>query len=161
MVVVRVVRLREIVAQLLANSPPEILIGHIHSISVAAKAVLVKRRVAFSIACVAVLVIVLGFMAFYRASTDNLGARPQPAHDYATAMARAKQQQRVDDVEAAPQGRSILLVHGQCTPRAVVLLHGYTNSPAQMDSLANLLYREGDNVYVPRLPHHAERAGRA
>jgi esterase/lipase len=42
-----------------------------------------------------------------------------------------------------------------------VLLHGYTNSPAQMDSLANLLYREGDNVYVPRLPHHAERAGRA
>ena len=31
----------------------------------------------------------------------------------------------------------------------------------QFASFAALLYRKGDNVYVPRLPHHAERADEA
>jgi carboxylesterase len=39
----------------------------------------------------------------------------------------------------------------------VVLLHGFTNSPRQFLPLARQLFAEGDNVYVPRMPHHAER----
>jgi len=42
-----------------------------------------------------------------------------------------------------------------------VLLHGFTDSPAQFAELADSLYQRGDNVYVPRLPHHAERSGDA
>jgi pimeloyl-ACP methyl ester carboxylesterase len=38
-----------------------------------------------------------------------------------------------------------------------VLFHGLTNCPQQFDALAQLLYARGDNVYVPRLPHHGHR----
>ena len=48
-------------------------------------------------------------------------------------------------------------MHGAKTPRAVVLLHGFTDSPRQFAALADSLYALGDNVFVPRLPHHAER----
>jgi esterase/lipase len=58
-----------------------------------------------------------------------------------------------------PKGRSRLLDHGRRTPVVVLLLHGYTNSPAQFDSLGRMLHRAGANVYVPRLPHHAEVNG--
>jgi carboxylesterase len=39
----------------------------------------------------------------------------------------------------------------------VVLLHGFTDSPRQFATLADSLFAQGDNVFVPRLPHHAER----
>lgn len=76
-------------------------------------------------------------------------------------MAAVSGVQRADDSVATPRGRSIVLTHGRATARAIVLLHGFTNSPLQFDSLAALLYREGDNVYVPRLPDHAVRGGGA
>jgi alpha-beta hydrolase superfamily lysophospholipase len=53
------------------------------------------------------------------------------------------------------------MTHGAPTARIVVLFHGLTNSPKQYEHLAALLYASGDNVYVPRLPHHAERNGNA
>jgi esterase/lipase len=61
----------------------------------------------------------------------------------------------------APGGRTVLLTHGRRTPRVDVLLHGFTDSPSQFAELADSLYQRGDNVYVPRLPHHAERSGDA
>jgi esterase/lipase len=39
----------------------------------------------------------------------------------------------------------------------VVLFHGFTDSPRQFAALADSLFAGGDNVFVPRLPHHAER----
>jgi esterase/lipase len=53
------------------------------------------------------------------------------------------------------------MTHGTPTARIVVLFHGLTNSPKQYEHLAAILYAAGDNVYVPRLPHHAERNGNA
>jgi esterase/lipase len=38
-----------------------------------------------------------------------------------------------------------------------VLLHGFTNSPTQFQGVGERLFAIGDNVYIPRLPHHAER----
>jgi alpha-beta hydrolase superfamily lysophospholipase len=38
-----------------------------------------------------------------------------------------------------------------------VLFHGLTNCPQQFDAFAQLLYARGENVYVPRLPHHGHR----
>ena len=103
------------------------------------------------------LLAVFAAIAFAPLRTGDL--KPAPAHplDYASAIAAVSRRQRVDDSVAVPNGRSILLVHGRATATAVVLLHGYTNSPRQFSELANILFERGDNVYVPRLPHHAER----
>jgi esterase/lipase len=107
----------------------------------------------------AVLVVLLAALVPTR--TSDLTPRPSPARDYADALRRVQQQQRGDDRVVAAGGRSILMTHGRRTPRAVVLLHGFTNSPRQFEALAATLYATGDNVYVPRLPRHAERHGTA
>ncbi|HET7459389.1 MAG TPA: alpha/beta fold hydrolase, partial [Gemmatimonadaceae bacterium] len=37
--------------------------------------------------------------------------------------------------------------------------HGFTDSPRQFAPIGERLFAEGANVYIPRLPHHAERRG--
>ena len=103
--------------------------------------------------------VVVGVVATIPTRTGDLRAHPAPAPSYQAAVAFAQAQQAIDDSVAVPMGRSILLTHGHRTARAVVLLHGFTDSPRQFADLADSLYAEGDNVYVPRLPHHAERGG--
>ena len=83
-----------------------------------------------------------------------------PAADYSAAVARAQLRQAQDDSVVAPGGRSILMGHGERTARVFVLLHGFTDSPKQFESLGQRLFATGDNVYIPRLPHHAEAQGR-
>lgn len=107
------------------------------------------------------LLILISLVAFVPVPTDGLQSRPRPLSSYAASMAAVSRVQRKDDSIAAPAGRTLALTHGHATARAVVLLHGITNSPLQFDSLAELFYRENDNVYVPRLPQHAERGGDA
>ena len=80
-----------------------------------------------------------------------------PPIDYVDAAARVAQRQAADDSVVARGGRSILMTHGRRTPRVFVLLHGFTDSPTQFQSLGDRLFATGDNVYIPRLPHHAER----
>ncbi len=101
----------------------------------------------------------LGLAAFLPSRAGDLSPHPDPAGSYASAVTGAARQQAIDDSVASPGGRTILLTHGHRTPRAVVLLHGFTNSPRQFLEIANELYATGDNVYVPRLPHHAEDHG--
>jgi len=87
--------------------------------------------------------------------------RPLPAQtadsNYARSIAAIAQRQAVDDSIGAPGARSILLTGGAPTPRVIVLLHGLTDSPRQFERLAYLLYADGNNVYVPRLPEHGLR----
>jgi len=61
------------------------------------------------------------------------------------------------------KGRTIARVHGSRRPRAVVLLHGLSSSPAQFGRFAEELFGRGHNVVVPRLPRHghADRLSRA
>ena len=80
-----------------------------------------------------------------------------PPIAYAEAVERIARRQAADDSVVAVGGRSILMTHGNRTPRAFVLLHGFTNSPTQFEELGNRFFAAGDNVYIPRLPHHAER----
>ncbi|MGI5239477.1 alpha/beta fold hydrolase [Dactylosporangium sp. CA-139066] len=47
-----------------------------------------------------------------------------------------------------------VLTHGGRRPRSVLLLHGYTHSPAQLDALAARFFDRGYNVLVPRAPGH-------
>jgi esterase/lipase len=80
-----------------------------------------------------------------------------PAPTYEDAVARVARRQAADDSVVAQGGRSVLLTHGRRTPRAYILLHGFTNSPSQFLDVGERLFATGDNVYMPRLPHHAER----
>jgi esterase/lipase len=109
-------------------------------------------------AAVAVLIVLA---AAVPVRTTGLVSRAAPARSYGDAVERIARRQHDDDLVAAEGGRSIFLTHGDRSARAVVLLHGFTNSPRQFEHLAAMLYAAGDNVYVPRLPHHAERNGTA
>jgi esterase/lipase len=101
--------------------------------------------------------IALGIAAVIPARAGDLRSHPHPARDYGTAVSRARAIVASDDSIVAEGGASILLIHPAKSPRAVVLFHGFTNSPKQFAELADSLYASGDNVFVPRLPHHAER----
>ena len=87
--------------------------------------------------------------------------QPLPAQQGQTAfrssVAAIARRQAIDDAIAAPGARSILLVGGAPTARAIVLLHGLTDSPRQFEAFAYLLHADGNNVYVPRLPEHGLR----
>jgi esterase/lipase len=63
----------------------------------------------------------------------------------------------LDDASVLPAARTALLDHGRRTPLAVVLLHGFTNNPAQFVQLAPQLHAGGANVFVPRMPEHGDR----
>jgi esterase/lipase len=81
-----------------------------------------------------------------------------PPPTYEDAAARIARRQAADDSVVVPGSRSILLTHDRRTPRAFVLLHGFTNSPSQFQDVGERLFAmTGDNVYIPRLPHHAVR----
>ena len=112
-----------------------------------------------ALAAAAALLIILAATVPVR--TAELVSRAAPATSYADAVERIARRQQADDLVAAEGGRSIFLTHGARSARAVVLFHGFTNSPRQFEHLAAMLHAAGDNVYVPRLPHHAERNGTA
>lgn len=101
--------------------------------------------------------LILGLAAVLPATAGDVRSHSKPTHTYSDAVARARRQIAADDSIAAPGGSTILLTHGGRTPRVVVLFHGFTDSPRQFAALADSLYAQGDNVLVPRLPHHAER----
>jgi pimeloyl-ACP methyl ester carboxylesterase len=60
----------------------------------------------------------------------------------------------LDHAFVGDKGRTIAHLHEGRRPRAVVLLHGMTASPAQFSRYAGDLFARGHNVLVPRLPRH-------
>jgi len=101
--------------------------------------------------------LVLGLAAMLPATAGDVRSHPNPTRGYSDAVARARREISADDSIAAIGGSTILLAHGARSARAVILFHGFTDSPRQFAALADSLYAQGDNVLVPRLPHHAER----
>jgi alpha-beta hydrolase superfamily lysophospholipase len=65
------------------------------------------------------------------------------------------------DPAVLPESRTALLTHGDRTARAVLLLHGYTHGPQQMDALARDFFARGYNVWIPRMPGHGTTDSRA
>lgn len=88
-------------------------------------------------------------------------AAAQAPLPYARAVAMIARRQAADDSVAVPGARSILLTRGAPTARAIVLLHGLTDSPRQFEALAYRHHADGNNVFVPRFPRHALRGGDA
>lgn len=60
----------------------------------------------------------------------------------------------LDGPKVNPQCQSRLYTHGRTTERSLVLLHGFTNCPQQMDALGAQFYAQGWNVFIPRYPRH-------
>lgn len=98
----------------------------------------------------------LGVALFRPVETADLVAVRIGVPSYANAVQRVARTTAHEDSVAVPSGHSILMVHGHRTPRAIVLFHGVTNSPRQFRVFAQRVFDEGANVYIPRLPHHAE-----
>jgi esterase/lipase len=81
----------------------------------------------------------------------------KPAHGYEEGLARARAFMALDGADVLPAARTALFEHRGRTPLAVVLLHGYTNNPAQYAAFAPMLFERGVNVFVPRMPEHGDR----
>jgi alpha-beta hydrolase superfamily lysophospholipase len=83
----------------------------------------------------------------------------------ANALTRYRELVAADAVNRAlnPAGRSRLLEQNGGSDRSIVLFHGFTNSPAQMETLGNQFFERGYTVLIPRLPGHglSDRATRA
>jgi esterase/lipase len=80
-----------------------------------------------------------------------------PPLDYQDAIVSIARRQSSDDSIVVPNEGTILLTRGHRTPRAFLLLHGFSDSPTQFKAVGEYLFAAGHNVYIPRLPHHAER----
>jgi pimeloyl-ACP methyl ester carboxylesterase len=117
-------------------------------------AVTVRRVLKWVGVAVLVLLAILAALVLWPASTKGLASTPKPVTDYQRATAaveRIRADERDDVIQPC---RSRVLTHGEKTERAVVLVHGLTNCPAQWERFAREVYERGWNVLVLRLPEH-------
>lgn len=85
---------------------------------------------------------------------EDLTASTPSRATYDQAMVTANTLMSADGANVRPECRSRVQTHGQKTEKSVVLLHGFTNCPAQYGVIAQAYYDNGYNVVVPRLPAH-------
>jgi pimeloyl-ACP methyl ester carboxylesterase len=86
-----------------------------------------------------------------------LAYHPLPDMTYAETVAAVRQRIREAPANIRPECRGMMLEHGRPTGRVFVLMHGLTNCPAQFRRFGELLYRNGCNVVILRLPFHGEQ----
>lgn len=63
----------------------------------------------------------------------------------------------LDGPNVNPVCQTRLYEHGRRVERSLVLLHGFTNCPAQFDVIGRLFHAQGWNVLIPRYPRHGYR----
>jgi esterase/lipase len=101
----------------------------------------------------------LSGMLLIGVDTSPLQADPRAYGGYEAAVVAFDSMRAAEGPLVMPDGGSLLYVHGHRTPRAILLLHGLTNSPRQFRELADQFHGRGYNVFVPRLPLHGLREG--
>jgi carboxylesterase len=76
-------------------------------------------------------------------------------HDlYAEGLRVAQTIKDLDGPNVNPLCQTRAYTHGRRTERSLVLLHGFTNCPQQMDSIGRRFFDNGWNVFIPRYPRH-------
>ena len=75
-------------------------------------------------------------------------------NDYAEGIRIAQTIKDLDGPNVNPLCQTRLYTHGHPVDRSLVLLHGFTNCPQQMDTLGRQLFEKGWNVFIPRYPRH-------
>jgi carboxylesterase len=103
------------------------------------------------------LVALLLLLAYWPQSPIPQQYRATPPAPYAETVARLQANLRQSPPEIEPACRDGLLLHGHRTERVFVLMHGFTNCPAQFRQFGERLFRQGHNVLIPRLPFHGQR----
>ncbi len=73
---------------------------------------------------------------------------------YQSAVDIAQGLTALDGPNVNPVCHTRLYTHGHRTERSLVLLHGFTNCPAQFDELGRRFFARGWNVLIPRYPRH-------
>lgn len=95
------------------------------------------------------------WLAFRPISTTSLESNPAPVRSFEEAVAGVQAMQDQDNSDLA---RDVcitkLLEHGTQTEHCIVLLHGFTTCPEQFHALGKQYFEAGDNVLIPRMPHH-------
>ena len=110
-------------------------------------------------------VVILGIIAFvllvgiFPISLDGFEAQPNPINDYDQAVARVEQLQQEGKPITKEISHSILMTHGDKTEDVYVLVHGVTNAPREFEELGKMLYDQGANVLILRMPKHGLLSG--
>ena len=98
--------------------------------------------------------LLLGSTFLLHRRKKHLQSNPHPVGNYNEAIRRIRRTQEKEKSFVSDQGRTILLTHNKKTKWSVILLHGYTNCPAQFRELGQLFFERGCNVFIPRMPYH-------
>lgn len=106
---------------------------------------------------VVALLAVLAVVLFTPVLDRDLASNANPTATYDEAMVRADVLLAADGRDVNPVCRSRVYDQGERSATAVVLLHGFTNCPAQWDAVAQAYVDAGYSVVVPRLPGHGEQ----
>jgi len=114
---------------------------------------MIKRVVLITGSIVIGLLAILLLVAVFPLGAD-LESDPQPVAGYDEAVQRidaiiADEEERVCD-----ECRTRFYTHGKKTEKAVLLIHGLTNSPRQFVELGQEFYDDGYNVLIMRMPYH-------
>ena len=109
-------------------------------------------RVVFVALGLFVLLIVAALVYSWTMPDFTPASHPHPAKSYAEAVARIHAERNADP--ASVKYHEIFVGQGSKTTTSVVLFHGFTNNPRQMQNLVDAYAALGYNVYVPRMPHH-------
>ncbi len=84
-----------------------------------------------------------------------INSQSNPVDGYEAAVAHVKAMQE-DDIRDLTRDVCItkLYDHGKQTDHVIILLHGFTNCPEQFNELGRQYFEAGNNVFIPRMPHH-------
>jgi esterase/lipase len=126
--------------------------GHDDGISLSVS-LLKKVAMYLGLTLLVVLAVVAG-LALVPVGTGDLEASPDPASSYEDAVARFEAVVEEEDGKVCGECGSRLFTHGEKTDTAVVFFHGLSNSPRQFVELSELLYEDGYNVLILRMPYH-------
>jgi carboxylesterase len=83
-----------------------------------------------------------------------VGVDAEGAGSYESALDIVAGLKDLDGPNVNPVCHTRLYTHGRRVDHSLVLLHGFTNCPAQFDALGRQFFERGWNVLIPRYPRH-------
>ena len=106
-----------------------------------------------------VLLFLMGFASFLIAlfipwNAWALSSHAHPVQSYEEAAKQIAALRADRESEMHPDCLLQFLTHGQKVGHVIILVHGYTNCPAQFGMLGQQFYDLGYNVLIAPLPHH-------
>jgi pimeloyl-ACP methyl ester carboxylesterase len=109
------------------------------------------KRIGLSILA---LVLIITSSLFIPWNVRALSSHPHPVQGYEEAVQRLDLLKAKRAAEMNPDCHLQFLNHGRKVDKVIILVHGYTNCPAQFGELGQKFYSLGYNVLIAPLPHH-------